>query len=88
MKELRGVTSFRLRKELREVMSKMPALWTRSYFASTAGDVSTETIERYIEAQKGCSMYQVRRVHIGKTDQLDELARECGKLYSQTVIFF
>jgi putative transposase len=33
-------------------------------------------------------MYQVRRVHIGKTDQLDELARECGKLYSQTVIFF
>ena len=33
-------------------------------------------------------MYQVRRVHIGKTDQLDELARECGKLYSQTVISF
>jgi len=33
-------------------------------------------------------MYQVRRVHIGRTDQLDELARECGKLYSQTVISF
>lgn len=33
-------------------------------------------------------MYQVRRVKIGKTPQLDELARECGKLYSQTVVSF
>ncbi len=33
-------------------------------------------------------MYKVRRVYIGKTDLLDELARECGKLYSQTVISF
>jgi putative transposase len=33
-------------------------------------------------------MYQVRRVNIGKTDQLDELARECGRLYSQTLVFF
>lgn len=33
-------------------------------------------------------MYQVRRVNIGKTPQLDEVARECGKLYSQTPVFF
>ena len=33
-------------------------------------------------------MYQVRRVNIGKTAQLDELARECGKLYSQTLVYF
>ena len=33
-------------------------------------------------------MYQVRRVHIGKTEQLDELARECGRLYSQTLVSF
>jgi putative transposase len=33
-------------------------------------------------------MYQVRRVNIGKTAQLDELARECGRLYSQTVASF
>jgi len=33
-------------------------------------------------------MYQVRRVHIGKTVQLDELARECGRLYSQVVVSF
>jgi putative transposase len=53
VKELKGVTSFSLRKEFREVTSKLPSLWTRSYFASTAGNVSKETIERYIEAQKG-----------------------------------
>jgi putative transposase len=33
-------------------------------------------------------MYQVRRVNIGKTQQLDELARECGRLYSQVVTSF
>jgi transposase len=33
-------------------------------------------------------MYQVRRVNIGKTDQLDELAHECGRLYSQTLASF
>jgi putative transposase len=33
-------------------------------------------------------MYQVRRVHIGKTKQLDELAHACGELYSKTVVFF
>jgi putative transposase len=33
-------------------------------------------------------MYQVRRVNIGRTAQLDALARECGKLYSQTVTSF
>ena len=27
-------------------------LWTRSYFASTAGDVSSATIKRYVEMQK------------------------------------
>ena len=33
-------------------------------------------------------MYSVRRVNIGQTTQLDDLARECGKLYSQTVTSF
>jgi putative transposase len=33
-------------------------------------------------------MYQVRRVYIGKTTQLDELAHECGKLYTQTLVSF
>ncbi len=53
VKELKGVSSFSLRKEFRKVTSKLPSRWTRSYFASTAGNVSKETIQRYLEAQKG-----------------------------------
>ncbi len=30
----------------------MPSMWTRSYFLSTAGNVSSETIKRYIAEQK------------------------------------
>ena len=33
-------------------------------------------------------MYHVRRVNIGKTPQLDELAHECGQVYTQTLVFF
>jgi putative transposase len=33
-------------------------------------------------------MYQVRRVHIGKTAHLDELAHACGELYTQTLVSF
>jgi putative transposase len=33
-------------------------------------------------------MYQVRRVTIGKTKQLSELAHACGELYSKTLTFF
>jgi putative transposase len=33
-------------------------------------------------------MYDVRRVHLGKTPQLDELAHACGELYSKTLVFF
>ena len=42
----------------------------------------------YIEAQKGLKHVSGSPVNIGKTDQLDELAHECGKLYSQTVVSF
>lgn len=52
VRELKGVTSHQLRKGFPELL-KLPSLWTRSYFASTAGNVSQETIARYIEAQKG-----------------------------------
>ena len=31
----------------------LPSLWTRSYFVSSAGEVSSQTIEEYIEAQTG-----------------------------------
>ena len=31
---------------------RSPTLWTRSYFVSTAGNVSSDTIQRYVETQK------------------------------------
>jgi putative transposase len=52
VKECKGLTSHELRKRY-PVLLKMPSLWTRSYFASTAGNVSQETVQRYIAAQKG-----------------------------------
>jgi len=41
-----------LRKEFPDPLMKLPSMWTRSYFVSTAGNVSSETIRRYIEAQR------------------------------------
>ncbi len=53
VRELKGATSFFLRREFEPVLSKLPALWTRSYFSSTSGAVSAKTIQEYIDAQKG-----------------------------------
>ena len=51
MKQVKGATSVQLRKEYRQ-LSAMPSLWTRNYFVSTAGNVSSETIRWYVETQK------------------------------------
>lgn len=51
MQKIKGVTSRALRDEFPE-LNKMPSLWTRSYFVSTAGNVSSETIKKYVENQK------------------------------------
>ena len=51
MQKIKGVTSRVLRDEFEE-LKKMPSLWTRSYFVSTAGNVSSETIKKYVENQK------------------------------------
>ena len=51
MQQIKGYTSKILREEFSE-LSKMPSLWTRSYFVSTAGNVCSETIKKYVENQK------------------------------------
>lgn len=53
VKECKGATSRRLREKYPDRLMRLPSLWTRSYFASTAGNVSQDAIRRYIEAQKG-----------------------------------
>jgi putative transposase len=52
VKECKGVTSFFLRREF-PLLQRLPSMWTRSFFASTAGTVSKQTLQRYIDAQKG-----------------------------------
>ena len=51
MAKIKGVTSKKLREEFPH-LQHLPSLWTRSYFVSTAGNVSSETIRRYVENQK------------------------------------
>ncbi|MBB6019559.1 putative transposase [Paenibacillus sp. JGP012] len=51
MAKIKGVTSKKLREEFPH-LQHLPSLWTRSYFVSTAGHVSSETIKRYVEQQK------------------------------------
>lgn len=51
MNSIKGQTSVQLRKEF-PALSHRTGLWTRSYFVSTAGNVSAETIRHYVEAQK------------------------------------
>jgi len=52
VRRIKGRTSRILRQEFPELL-KLPSLWTHSYFVATIGNVSKETIEKYIEAQKG-----------------------------------
>lgn len=47
---IKGRSSHLLREEFPH-LRKLPSLWTRSFFLSTAGNVSQEIIQRYIERQ-------------------------------------
>lgn len=50
---IKGYTSRVLRQEFPCLRSRLPSLWSRSYYVGSAGHVSAKTIERYIAAQKG-----------------------------------
>lgn len=47
VKAFKGRSATLLRREFSE-LQKLPSLWTNSYFFSTAGNVSADTIQRYI----------------------------------------
>ncbi|WP_028594981.1 IS200/IS605 family transposase [Paenibacillus assamensis] len=51
MAKVKGVTSKQLREEFPH-LRHLPSLWTRSYFVSTAGNVSNDIVKRYVEQQK------------------------------------
>ena len=52
VKSLKGYTSKILRQEFPYLRTKMPTLWTNSYFVSTVGGAPLEVIKQYIENQK------------------------------------
>ena len=51
MRIVKGNTSRVLLSEFSDIL-RSPTVWTRSYFVSTAGNVSSETIRLYVETQK------------------------------------
>lgn len=52
VKNMKGVSSHTLRNEFRTLKSKLPTLWTNSYFVSTVGGSPLEVIKQYVENQK------------------------------------
>jgi putative transposase len=49
----KGRTSHDLRAEFPSLRSRLPTLWSRSYYAGSCGAVTEASIRRYIESQKG-----------------------------------
>ena len=52
VKQIKGVTSHVLRSEFPWIKSKVPTLWTNSYFVSTEESVPLFEVRQYIESQK------------------------------------
>lgn len=52
VKLIKGTTSRVLRQEFPWLRSRIPSLWTNSYFVSTVGGAPLSVIKQYIENQK------------------------------------
>lgn len=52
VQQFKGFTSRILRLEFQELRSKLPTLWSRSYYCESIGHISEKTIRKYIEDQK------------------------------------
>lgn len=53
VKQVKGRSSRLLRQEFPSLKSRLPTLWTNSYFVSTVGGATLETVKKYVEAQRG-----------------------------------
>ncbi len=49
--QVKGFTSRRLREEFPQLRSRLPTLWSRSFFVASVGAVSATTVRRYIDTQ-------------------------------------
>ena len=50
--QFKGYTSRILRQRYPALKSRLPNLWSRSYYVGSIGHVSDKTVRQYIEAQK------------------------------------
>ena len=53
VKRVKGRSSRLLRQEFGELRSRLPTLWTNSYFVASVGGAPWAIIRQYIENQKG-----------------------------------
>jgi putative transposase len=52
IKLIKGRSSRLLRNEFKQIKSRLPTLWTNSYFVATVGGAPLSIIKQYIENQK------------------------------------
>lgn len=52
IKEIKGRSSRLLRESFPSLRSRLPTLWTNSYFVATVGGAPLDVIKQYIEQQK------------------------------------
>lgn len=52
VKRVKGLSSRLLRGEFPSLRSRLPTLWTNSYFVSTVGGAPLTAVKQYIESQK------------------------------------
>jgi putative transposase len=52
VQQLKGYTSKLMRQEFKELRTRIPSLWTRSYYCESVGHISENAVKRYIEEQK------------------------------------
>jgi putative transposase len=52
IREIKGRSSHALRKEFPSLATRLPSLWTNSYFVSTVGGSPLAIVKQYIENQK------------------------------------
>jgi putative transposase len=53
VQQLKGFTSHELRAKYENLRTKIPTLWSRSYYVGTCGFVSDTVVKNYIAHQKG-----------------------------------
>ena len=83
VKSMKGYTSRILREEFPSLKTRMPTLWTNSYFVSTVGDAPLEVIKQYIENQKTSQRQKVNRDN-AKRCKIQDLSKQGTEKLNQS----